>query len=190
MRRVLLVLTMVIGLTPALTGCMSDKQETSPPPATEQTPSAQSADSAAPPPTEEQQEQPAGQAEQTDQTEQQQPSKQPDQSTGQPAASAEKVYQNDIFQDVTVQKTGENSYIVKGKARIFEAVVDYVVEDGHNELAEGSIQASKGAPDWGDFTIELTVKKDQPNSTLMLILFETSAKDGGRLHELAIALPQ
>lgn len=177
MRRTLLALTMVIGLTPALAGCMSDQQETppSPPQATEPAPSTQPEQPATPTPSTEQPDQ-AGQTNE-------QPSENPTDST-------EQVYQNDIFQDVTVVKTGEDTYTVKGKARIFEAAVDYVVEDGHNELAKGSVQASKGAPDWGEFTIDLNVKKVKPNSTLILILFETSANDGSRQNELLIALPQ
>ncbi len=177
MRRTILTLTMLIGLTPALTGCTSDQQETppSPPLTTEPAPSAQPEQPATPTPS----------AEQPDQAGQ--PSEQPGENTTDPE---EQVYKNEIFQDVTVVKTGEDTYTIKGKARIFEAVVDYVVEDGHNELAKGSVQATKGAPEWGEFTIDLNVKKDEPNSTLILILFETSANDGSRQKELMIALPQ
>jgi hypothetical protein len=99
-------------------------------------------------------------------------------------------YQNDIFQNVTVKKVKADTYEVKGQAMIFEAVVDYVVEDGHNELTKGHVMASKGAPEWGDFSFTLHVKKAEPNSTLMLILYETSAKDGSRRLELPIPLPE
>ncbi|MGG1661530.1 Gmad2 immunoglobulin-like domain-containing protein [Brevibacillus sp. NRS-1366] len=104
-----------------------------------------------------------------------------------PAAA---VYANDIFRNVTVKKTGQDTFEVKGQAQVFEGVVSYVVEDGHNELIQGSIQTSAGAPEWGDFTHTLKVKKAEPNSTLMLILFETSAKDGSRRMELIIPLPE
>jgi len=116
------------------------------------------------------------------------PAAPPDQTESPGKESA--VYANDIFQQVTVQKTGADTFEVKGQAQVFEAVVSYVVEDGHNELAQGSIQASAGAPAWGDFTRTIHVKKAQPNSTLMLILFETSAKDGSRRMELIIPLPE
>ncbi|MFY0545346.1 Gmad2 immunoglobulin-like domain-containing protein [Brevibacillus sp. H7] len=101
-----------------------------------------------------------------------------------------KPYENEIFQEVTVKKIKDGEYEVRGKARIFEAMVDYVVEDGHNELAKGSVMAEKGAPEWGNFQFTLQVKKAEPNSTLMLILFETSAKDGSRRMELPIPLPE
>ncbi|WP_367643857.1 Gmad2 immunoglobulin-like domain-containing protein [Brevibacillus brevis] len=52
------------------------------------------------------------------------------------------------------------------------------------------MQASTAAPDWGDFTHTLKVKKAEPNSTLTLILFETSMKDGSRRMELIIPLPE
>lgn len=102
----------------------------------------------------------------------------------------ETVYANDIFRNVTVKKTREDAFEVKGQAQVFEAVVNYVVEDGHNELAQGFFQTSAGAPEWGDFTQTVKVKKAEPNSTLMLILFEASAKDGSRRMELIIPLPE
>ncbi|CAJ1003712.1 Gmad2 immunoglobulin-like domain-containing protein [Brevibacillus aydinogluensis] len=98
-------------------------------------------------------------------------------------------YENDRFQGVTVKTTNEHTYEVKGKARVFEGVVHYVVEDGHNELAAGVTQASAGAPEWGEFHFTLSVKKENPNTSLTLILFEESAKDGSRVMELPIPLP-
>lgn len=100
-----------------------------------------------------------------------------------------KVYANEIFQDVTVIKTKENTYQVKGKARVFEAVMNYVVEDGHQEITQGFIQTSAGAPAWGSFELTLTVNKKEPNSTLHLVLFESSPNDGSRRLELPIPLP-
>ncbi|RNB88004.1 sporulation protein [Brevibacillus nitrificans] len=99
-------------------------------------------------------------------------------------------YANEIFQEVTVKKTGTDTFEVKGKARVFEGVVSYVVEDGHNELTEGSIQTSAGAPEWGAFSHTIQVKKAEPNTTLTLILFETSMKDGSRRMELILPLPE
>jgi Immunoglobulin-like domain of bacterial spore germination len=112
----------------------------------------------------------------------------PEQAVGQPAAR--ETYGNDIFRNVTVAKTGADTYEIKGQASVFEGVFNYVVEDGHNELTEGFVQTSAGAPEWGDFTHTLTVKKAEPNSTLTLILFEISAKDGSRRMELIIPLPE
>jgi hypothetical protein len=45
-----------------------------------------------------------------------------------------------------------------------------------------------GAPDWGKFNFVVDAKKDRENSTLHLILFESSAKDGSRQHQLMIPL--
>jgi len=50
-------------------------------------------------------------------------------------------------------------------------------------------QASAGAPEWGEFHFTLSVKKENPNTSLTLILFEESAKDGSRVMELPIPLP-
>ncbi len=98
-------------------------------------------------------------------------------------------YENDIFQAVTVKKGKDDTYDVTGKAKVFEGNFSYVVEDGHNELTKGSVQSSAGAPDWGDFAFTVKVKKASENSTLTLILFEVSAKDGSRRLELPIPLP-
>ncbi len=97
--------------------------------------------------------------------------------------------ENQAFRNITVSGTNGN-YVVTGEARIFEAVLQYEVEDGHYVYLEGSEMASAGAPDWGTFTINLNIpESDLPNNaTLMLILFEESAMDGSRVNELFIVL--
>ncbi|WP_253721155.1 Gmad2 immunoglobulin-like domain-containing protein, partial [Brevibacillus brevis] len=60
------------------------------------------------------------------------PEKPPTKQTGQ----QETVYGNDIFRNVTVKKTAQDTYEIKGQASVFEAVLNYVVEDGHNELTQ------------------------------------------------------
>ena len=97
-------------------------------------------------------------------------------------------YSNERFKEVTVKKVAEHKYIIEGKGQLFEANFGWVVEDGHNELAKGFEMTDAGAPEWGKFKFEVEVEKQRPNSTLMLILFETSAKDGSRQHELPIVL--
>lgn len=99
-----------------------------------------------------------------------------------------KVFSNARFKDVTVEKTGENIYQIKGKGQIFEASFNWVVEDGHDEIKKGFSTTDAGAPSWGDFNFYIDVKKQRENSTLTLILFESSAKDGSRQHELPITL--
>lgn len=101
---------------------------------------------------------------------------------------APKTYSNKRFKDVTVQKTGENTYQIEGMAQIFEANFGWVVEDGHMELKKGNQMTDAGAPEWGNFKFSVDVKKLRPNSHMTMILFETSAKDGSRQHELPIAL--
>jgi hypothetical protein len=98
------------------------------------------------------------------------------------------VYANERFREVTVQKTGYHKYLVQGKAQVFEATLNWVVEDGHNELQKGFATADAGGPEWGNFNFTIDVEKENPNSTLHLILFEASAKDGSRQYELPIPL--
>jgi hypothetical protein len=99
-----------------------------------------------------------------------------------------KANSNFRFRNVTVEKIGEHRYTIKGQGQIFEASFDWVVEDGHNELLKGYEMTDAGAPEWGNFSFTIEVKKQRPNSTLMLVLFETSANDGSRQYELPVLL--
>jgi hypothetical protein len=99
-----------------------------------------------------------------------------------------KVYSNDRFKDVTIEKTGEHTFRIKGKGQIFEASFGWIVEDGHDELKNGFATTDAGAPEWGSFSFEVVVEKKRENSTVHLILFETSAEDGSRKYELPILL--
>jgi hypothetical protein len=99
-----------------------------------------------------------------------------------------KVYSNERFKDVTVEKTGDNTFTIRGKGQIFEANFNWVIEDGHEELQKGYTMTDAGAPEWGNFSFTVTAPKKNPNSTLHIILFESSAKDGSRQYELPIML--
>ncbi len=99
-----------------------------------------------------------------------------------------KVYSNKRFKEVTVKKTGYHKFNVHGKAQIFEASFSWIVEDGHEELKKGFQITDTGAPEWGKFSFTVDVEKKRPNSTLHLILFEASPKDGSRQHELPVLL--
>ena len=99
-----------------------------------------------------------------------------------------KQYSNTRFKEVTVQKLSEGRYKVQGRAQVFEASFGWVVEDGHNELNKGHQMTDAGAPEWGHFQFTVEAKKQRQGSTLTLILFEVSAKDGSRQHELPVTL--
>ncbi|MEO6541882.1 MAG: Gmad2 immunoglobulin-like domain-containing protein [Ferruginibacter sp.] len=105
-----------------------------------------------------------------------------------PPPAAPKIYANARFKDVVVEQTGDHKFLIKGKAQVFEANISWVVEDGHEELKKGFQMTDAGAPAWGNFTFSIDVQKKRQNSTLTLILFESSAKDGSRQHELPISL--
>ena len=99
-----------------------------------------------------------------------------------------KVYSNERFKEVTVEKIGEHKFLVQGKGQIFEASFSWIVEDGHEELKKGFQMTDAGAPEWGNFSFTIDVPKKRPNSTLNLILFESSPKDGSRQYELPVLL--
>lgn len=97
------------------------------------------------------------------------------------------VYSGTRFRNVKVEKTGDSTFEITGEAQVFEASFSWVIEDGHNEIKQGHGTTDAGAPSWGKFAFEVAAAK-RPNTTLHLILFEASAKDGSRQHELPIVL--
>lgn len=99
-----------------------------------------------------------------------------------------KVYSNTRFKDVIVERLAEHKFLIQGKGQIFESSFSWVVEDGHKEIQQGFQMTDEGAPEWGKFSFTLEVEKTRDNSTLTLILFESSPKDGSRQHELPIFL--
>ena len=100
----------------------------------------------------------------------------------------EKVYSNQRFKDVTIEQINQYEFRIKGKGQIFEASFGWVIEDGHEELQQGYATTDAGAPEWGNFSFVVNAQKKRPNSTLHLVLYETSAKDGSRQYELPIPL--
>lgn len=105
-----------------------------------------------------------------------------------PEAVLLKTYSNKRFRNVTVVRTGQDTFIVSGQGQIFEANFNWIVEDGHEELAKGFEMTDAGAPEWGNFKFTINVQKKKGNSTLTLVLFESSAKDGSRQYELPVTL--
>jgi hypothetical protein len=97
-------------------------------------------------------------------------------------------YSNERFRKVMVTKMEKDSFLVTGEGQIFESSFNWEVEDGHNILLKGYATTDAGAPDWGKLNFTVGVKKERPNSVLHLILYEASAKDGSRQHELLIKL--
>ena len=99
-----------------------------------------------------------------------------------------KTYSNKRFRDVTAERISEDTFLVRGQGQIFEANFNWIVEDGHEELKKGFQMTDAGAPEWGKFEFAINVHKKRKNSTLTLILFESSPKDGSRQYELPIPL--
>lgn len=99
-----------------------------------------------------------------------------------------KTYPNERFRNVVVESLGENKFKIHGEAQVFEATLNWIVEDGHQELLKGFQTSSAGAPEWGKFDFTIEAIKKQENSTLTLYLFEISAKDGSRQFELPLFL--
>jgi len=105
-----------------------------------------------------------------------------------PAPVPNKTYSNERFRNVSVKEVLEGRYTIQGEAQVFEAHFNWVIEDGHKELKSGYAMTDAGAPEWGSFKFTLDVNKPLANSTLHIILFEASAKDGSRKFEVPVPL--
>jgi uncharacterized protein YceK len=97
--------------------------------------------------------------------------------------------ENKAFRNIKVE--GEyGEYTVTGEARVFEGVFGYSVSDGHQYFIEEFKQVDEGAPNWSAFTLEISISEDElpVNGTVMLELYEESAKDGSKVNELNVPL--
>lgn len=96
---------------------------------------------------------------------------------------------NSAFCNVQVSGSGGH-YTVTGEGRVFEAVMAYAVEDGHNYLLEQFHTLDEGAPAWSPFQFDIVIPEEQlpDNGTLILELFEYSANDGSKINSLIIPL--
>lgn len=99
----------------------------------------------------------------------------------------EVVLQNEAFRifEPTPNAEVKDKIVVRGLARVFEGTIQYEFEDGHFVFDKGFTTASEGAPGWGEFEIVIDLDKI-PSGSARVILYEESAKDGSRLHELQI----
>lgn len=102
-----------------------------------------------------------------------------------PAPATPQVYSNETFKDVKVKKE-KGHYVVSGKARVFEAVLSWVLEGATGELKKGHEMTDAGAPAFGNFTFRFDVPVG--GRDLKLTLFEASARDGSPQHQLVIPL--
>ncbi len=102
---------------------------------------------------------------------------------------AERPLENAAFRNLAA--TGSKGhYVVTGEARVFEAVMSYAVSDGHDYLVEEFHLLDEGAPEWSPFTLDIYIPEEQlpVNGTLMVEVFEHSAKDGSVVNLLSLVL--
>lgn len=97
-------------------------------------------------------------------------------------------YENERFRNVQVRTVKEKTFRITGEAQVFEAAFSWTIEDGHNVIKEGHETTLAGAPEWGSFDFTVNAEKERENSTLLLVLYEGSPKDGSRQHELPVPL--
>lgn len=102
---------------------------------------------------------------------------------------SEEPMENSAFRNIEVSGS-KGQYTVTGEARVFEAVMNYAVSDGHVYLLEDNYMLDEGAPAWSTFTLNINIpEEDLPeNGTLTIELFEYSAKDGQQTNILVVPL--
>ncbi|MEQ7052794.1 Gmad2 immunoglobulin-like domain-containing protein [Paenibacillaceae sp. P-4] len=93
--------------------------------------------------------------------------------------------QQNMFRDIKVEET-DVIYTVKGEANVFEGNFQYVVKQGDTEITKGFGTASKGGPEWGIFSQDITISKSKlsADQTLTLELYEEDAATGEPMNKL------
>jgi hypothetical protein len=104
------------------------------------------------------------------------------------AAKKLKTYANQTFKDVTAERVDDNHFVVQGLGQISEPSFNWAIEDGHHQLKKGVATTDEGAPEWGNFSFTIDLKKTAVNSSIHLILFEGSVTGDHRKNELIIPL--
>jgi hypothetical protein len=104
---------------------------------------------------------------------------------------------NDTYQLTFIKALDEPRHFrVTGKLRAFEAVGAAVLKDPNGQLvpqdAAGNhvvrIQASMGAPAWGDFTADFQYPAVYRGQTVIMEFYVNSPKDGSKQHVLDVSL--
>lgn len=81
----------------------------------------------------------------------------------------------------------EDRVRLRGRARVFEATFMVALDDGHLEVIKARpVMADQGAPEWGDFDVELRFEQRPHGPRGTLHVYEASAKDGQPVHQIMI----
>ncbi|MFS0554353.1 Gmad2 immunoglobulin-like domain-containing protein [Brevibacillus sp. 179-C9.3 HS] len=106
-----------------------------------------------------------------------------------PLNKAGKVKNTTVFRNLQLA-TPSVVYTVSGEASVFEGTYQYAVKQGEQVVAKGFGTASKGGPEWGEFTQEIVIplsnlSKNKPSS---LELFEIDQESGEMKNKLVLPL--
>lgn len=95
---------------------------------------------------------------------------------------------NEAFRNISLDSLSDETISVSGEARVFEGTLYYYLRQGKEESDDEFVTASAGAPEWGKFNFTINPVIYKKDEHLYLYLFESSAKDGSRIHELKIKI--
>ncbi|MGB9662469.1 MAG: Gmad2 immunoglobulin-like domain-containing protein [Moorellaceae bacterium] len=83
------------------------------------------------------------------------------------------------------QQFYDSKIVITGIARVFEATVNYELQDAQGEvLQQGYTMAASGAPDWGFFQLELN---NCPPATAKIKIYQVSPQDGSHQDVVTVA---
>ncbi|HZW69147.1 MAG TPA: Gmad2 immunoglobulin-like domain-containing protein [Pseudogracilibacillus sp.] len=100
---------------------------------------------------------------------------------------SEVVVDNEAFKvfEPAANASAQDELVIRGLARVFEATVQYSLEDGQDIIDSGFTTASQGGPEWGEFELVITIAGLETGD-YQVVLYEASAEDNSPLHELII----
>ncbi|MFF0827393.1 Gmad2 immunoglobulin-like domain-containing protein [Brevibacillus sp. NPDC003359] len=106
-----------------------------------------------------------------------------------PLNSSDKVKNNNVFRNLKLAAPSV-VYTVSGEASVFEGTYQYAVKQGEQIVAKGFGTASKGGPEWGEFSQEIVIplKNLSQNKPSTLELFEIDQESGQMKNKMVLLL--
>lgn len=106
-----------------------------------------------------------------------------------PLDSSDTVKNTNVFRNLKLAAPSV-VYTVSGEASVFEGTYQYAVKQGEQVVAKGFGTASKGGPEWGEFSEEIVIplSKLSKNKPSTLELFEIDQESGEMKNKMMLPL--
>ncbi|MCE0451895.1 MULTISPECIES: Gmad2 immunoglobulin-like domain-containing protein [Brevibacillus] len=106
-----------------------------------------------------------------------------------PLNSSDQVKNTQVFRNLKLAAPSV-VYTVSGEASVFEGTYQYAVKQDEQVVAKGFGTASKGGPEWGEFSQEIVIPLSNlsKNNTSTLELFEIDQESGETKNKMVFPL--